>query len=46
MTTPSVHYNWPGHKVLDMSVTILVYSKNPRVLAAREHTVSKLKVYG
>ena len=32
------HYNGPGHKVSDMSVTILekVYSKDPMVLAVRE----------
>ena len=32
------HYNGPGHKVSDMSVTILekVHSKDPMVLAVRE----------
>ena len=32
------HYNGPGHKVSDMSVTILekVHSQDPMVLAVRE----------
>ena len=32
------HFNGPGHKVSDMSVTILekVWSKDPMVLAVRE----------
>ena len=38
------HYNGPGYKVSDMSVTILekVYSKDPMVLAVREQHWIKL----